>query len=142
MADVLVKLDNRAIATFLRSPTGPVLAEQIRKGDRVQSLAKQQVGYDQNKEPGEEGGEHLRDTIIKRVVQGSAGPEVWVGSEHPRARMHHDGTEPHDIYPVKAKALRFTTTGGVTIFARRVSHPGTDANRYLTEPLERVMREG
>lgn len=141
MAD-LVRLDARAIATFLRSPGGPVLADQIRKGDRVQQLAKQQVGYDAKKPPGEEGGEHLRDTIVKRVVQGSRGPEVWVGSEHPRARLHHDGTEPHDIVPVRAKVLRFTTTGGVTIFARRVSHPGTDPNPYLTGPLERVFREG
>jgi hypothetical protein len=46
------------------------------------------------------------------------------------------GTPPHEIRPVRAKALRFPTRGGVTVFARVVHHPGTKAldivKKFLT----------
>lgn len=43
------------------------------------------------------------------------------------ARMLATGTRPHDIYPVRARALRFVTRGGGVVYAQHVSHPGTRA---------------
>lgn len=139
-SDPFVVMDSRAIAEYVRSPSGPLFMYEMELAQRVEDLAKQQVGYSTDKPAGEEGGEHLRDTIVKRIVEGPDGPEILVGSAHPRARLHHEGTVAHEIVPVKAKVLSFMV-GGIRVFARRVLHPGTAANHFLTDPLEQVMRE-
>lgn len=46
----------------------------------------------------------------------------------------HEGTTPHVIRPVRAKALRFRW-GGQVVFARRVNHPGNRANPWLRNAL-------
>lgn len=133
-----VKLDPIAVATLFRSEHAPVMRHVTTVGTRVQTGAKERVGYDAEKVPGEEGGEHLRDTIVKRFVTGPEGPSVWVGSSHPRARLHHDGTQPHVIVPRKGRVLRFVVNGQV-VYARRVQHPGTDPNPYL---IDAAVAEG
>jgi hypothetical protein len=42
------------------------------------------------------------------------------------------GTKPHEIRPKNKKSLRFTS-GGETIFAKKVNHPGMKA-RPIVEP--------
>ena len=51
-------------------------------------------------------------------------------------------TPPHDIVPVKARALAFAGAGG-TMFARRVHHPGSviPAHAYLGGALEALRDE-
>lgn len=44
------------------------------------------------------------------------------------------GTRPHVIRPRVKKALRFTK-GGAIIFATKVNHPGTRANRWWDDTL-------
>jgi len=44
------------------------------------------------------------------------------------------GTRPHEIRPVKAKALAFQI-GNRTIFAKRVYHPGTKPNPYHIDTM-------
>ena len=100
---------------------------------KVQEGAKRRVGYSLDKPSGEEGGEHLRDTIVKRFVTGPEGPSVLVGSAHPRSRMHHDGTRPHVIVPRKGRVLRFKTSDGRVVYARKVNHPGTRPNPFLID---------
>jgi hypothetical protein len=51
--------------------------------------------------------------------------------------MVNDGTRPHVIKPVTAKALRFKV-GGRTVFARLVHHPGTRARPFLDRALQEV----
>lgn len=46
------------------------------------------------------------------------------------AIMVHEGTGPHEIRPVNAKALHFNGT-----FAKVVHHPGTPAFKYIERPL-------
>lgn len=48
-----------------------------------------------------------------------------------------EGTKPHDIKPVKAKALRFWIEGN-TIFAQLVHHPGSLPNPYHKRVLARL----
>jgi len=48
-----------------------------------------------------------------------------------------EGTMPHDIFPKKAKALRFEI-GGKVIFAAHVKHPGTKPNPYHMRVWDRL----
>ena len=49
-----------------------------------------------------------------------------------------EGTEPHDIRPINAKALRWFGPGGVPIFAMLVHHPGNKPNPYHRRVLARL----
>lgn len=40
-----------------------------------------------------------------------------------------EGTAPHEIHPVQARCLAFQSGGG-TVFAMKVNHPGTKPNDY------------
>lgn len=67
----------------------------------------------------------------------------------PYAKFVERGTAPHEIRPVKAKALRwFTPVGRVApglgmgktaVFAKRVFHPGTPANPFVARTREIVQ---
>lgn len=147
MARVVVH--GEQVAAFLRSPEGDVGRLMISLATRVQDLAKAYVGYDARKPSGEEGGAHLRDTIVKRIVETPNGITVYVGSDHPIALLHHTGTRAHMIYPREPRTigsdgkahggiLAFEVDGHL-VFATVVHHPGTKPNPYLTRPLEIVM---
>jgi hypothetical protein len=75
------------------------------------------------------------------------GPAVLVGTNSEIYGYVNDGTKPHDIYPKRAKVLRFqggysakTSPGvigsgaggssGATVFSRGVRHPGTKARNF------------
>lgn len=84
----------------------------------------------------------MRDSIVKRLqTQKSSGlPLGIVGSSHPIALIHHEGTKAHIILPVKARALRFPgPTASGFVFAKVVHHPGTRPNRYLTDNIPLAM---
>ena len=49
-----------------------------------------------------------------------------------------EGTQPHIIKPVKAKALRFETAEGMVVFAMRVQHPGNKPNPYHIRVMEQL----
>lgn len=51
----------------------------------------------------------------------------------------HQGSSPHDIYPVNKKVLRFTPAGaGAPIFRPMAHHPGTTARPWLRRAAEEV----
>lgn len=50
-----------------------------------------------------------------------------------------EGTKPHEIRPVKAKALRWFDQAGNPIFAMVVHHPGNKPNPYHRRVLRRLM---
>lgn len=62
------------------------------------------------------------------VIAGRRGITNYLGD-------HMYGTPRHVIRPRRKRALRFTS-GGAVIFARRVNHPGTRANPFLTRALD------
>lgn len=79
---------------------------------------------------------------VRRTIYGYTA-EIW--STAPYAIFVHEGTRPHEIRPnPPRKALRFASGGGGRIvFARRVHHPGTKAQPFLKDALDRVApREG
>jgi phage gpG-like protein len=78
----------------------------------------------------------LRSSIGAELLPGSA---VTIGTNVVYARIHEFGgrTRPMTIEPVRRTALRFTV-GGRTVFAKRVSHPGSHipARPYLRPAVD------
>jgi hypothetical protein len=133
-------IDSAALSNMLRGPNGEVVRDLIRRAETLQRLAKNQCGFGKGNDPHG----HLRNSIVKRVMTGSgATPQVMVGSSHPIALIHHEGTQPHTIEPKRANALAWedgSAQGGMR-FATIVSHPGTKPNRYLTDNLPAISHE-
>jgi hypothetical protein len=113
---------------FLNSPSGDVGGYMRSVGLRITAAAKAQVGVRTGA---------LRASIHMRHFRDTRGQYVRIGSSHPYARMHHDGTDPHLITPNKAQKLRFVSKGFL-VYTHLVRHPGTKPNRYLTDNLKLV----
>ena len=64
--------------------------------------------------------------------------KVSVGSDDKIALIHHNGTRPHHIVPINGKALRFNYRGRI-VYRTHVYHPGTKPNRYLSDPMTKVI---
>lgn len=114
---------------YLNSPTGEVGRFLAKKGTKITAAAKAQVGV-------KTGG--LRASIHMRHVRDTRGQHLKIGSNLSYARAHHEGTKPHIIRPNRAKMLRFVSRGDV-VFAAAVKHPGTRANRYLTDNMRKFV---
>ena len=115
---------------YLNSPNGEVGRYLRMKGNQIMVLSKAMVGMRTGA---------LRASIHMRHSRDPRGQYVKIGSTLPYARMHHEGTRPHMIYPKKAQILKFTTKGK-TVYAHSVRHPGTRANKYLTTRMRQVIR--
>jgi hypothetical protein len=115
-----VVLDN-----FLNNPTGDVGDFLDKKGKEILALAKAKVGVRTGK---------LRNSLHMRHMRDPRGQYVWVGSTLDYALAHHEGTGPRTITPKSGKVLRFVSRGQI-VYAHSVQHPGTKANRYLSEAL-------
>ena len=117
-----------ALRKLLKSPDGAVGKHLRKKGKLVELAAKRQVGVRTGA---------LRSSIHMRHGRDVRGQYVMVGLKLPYAKMHHEGTRPHMIFPNKASILRFSKRGQV-IYAHAVAHPGTRANKYLTDNLKLI----
>lgn len=140
-----VTIDAIKLAEFIRSPEGPVFRRLIEDGEAVKDEAKRLVGVyeppdgysasNRQRRPGT-----LRDSIVKRVVSQDGAPAVIVGSDDPIALIHHEGTIPHTITASRAPMLVFYWKKvGAVVRTFRVSHPGTQPNRFLLNALN-VLR--
>lgn len=132
----------RQLDEILRSPNGDGVRLMLRRADYLQTAAKRQIRIGHVHGGGGFG--NLRDSITKHIMatgSGSAMPIAVVGSDHPIALIHHEGTRPHDIRPRYKRALRWPgATKSGWRFAKVVHHPGTKPNRYLTDNMEAAMR--
>lgn len=113
---------------LLKDPRGPVGKHLDKKGRLIVAAAKRQVGVRTGA---------LRSSIHMRHLRDSRGQYVKIGSELKYALAHHEGTKPHMIYPDRAQKLRFVKRGAI-IFAGAVRHPGTKANKFLTDNLKLI----
>lgn len=137
-----VVIDSTKLAELLRGPNGPVVRELIEAGELVKREAQRRVGVYQppdaysaanrRRRPGT-----LRDSIVKRLVDRGGKVVLQVGSEDGIALLHHEGTEPHVIAARRRPMLVFywPKVGRVVAF-KRVNHPGTSPNRFLTDALQ------
>lgn len=136
---VNVVVNGAALATLLKGQNGPVYSDMIRRAQLVQDAAKKQIRMGRVRSGSGSAGTNLRNTVIKRVVKHGDGIALIVGSYSPIALLHHNGTRPHVILPKRAKILAFPASSGGVIFARKVNHPGTKPNRYLTDNLHLAL---
>lgn len=88
-----------------------------------------------------------RNNVILSVTD----REVRYGNRANYAVPVHEGSRPHDIRPVRRRALRFAAggsarlsgtprSGSSVIFAKRVRHPGNKPNPWMKRGLEAAMR--
>lgn len=137
-------MDGAAMAEMLRSPSGPVGRHLIERATIVQAAARQQAPESAA------GGDHepgcLRDSIVKRAERYGEDLAIRIQSDTTSCSPDrlsyslfvHEGTEAHDIFAKPGGVLAFNWPGGPTggmFFATAVHHPGTEANRYLTDNL-------
>jgi len=113
---------------LLNSPEGDVGKYLAKKSRLITAAAKAQVGVRTGA---------LRSSIHMRHLRDSRGQYVKIGSNLDYALLHHQGTKPHVIRPDRAKVLRFVR-GSRIIYTTSVMHPGTKANRYLSDNLKLV----
>jgi hypothetical protein len=123
-----------------RSPTGAVARDLVRRAKLVETAARQQIRLGHvagGPRTRKVANRNLRDTIRTRIAYTDWQPPVaFVGSDHPIALIHHEGSKPHTIVPRRAKALAFySSRAGGMIFTKRVNHPGTKPSRFLTDNL-------
>lgn len=132
-AKITVKpIDTRALAELLRSPSGGVARELLRRGKRVETAAKKLVGVDSGR---------LRASITTELVDdASGGLRARTGTNVSYARYHHDGTgiygpRGRPIVPVNSRFLRFTVRGVPDyVYARSVR--GSRGTQYLKRALD------
>lgn len=127
MAKVIIR--KPAYNFEFNNPDGMVGRYLANKGRKLEVLAKAQVGVRTGA---------LRSSIHMRHSRDPRGQYVMVGSRLNYALMHHEGTKPHLIVANNAKVLRFVK-GSSIVYAHSVMHPGTRANRYLSDNLRKVM---
>lgn len=141
-------LNNAEIQRMTTGESGPVIRELMRRAELLVQAAKRQVRVGHVAAGQGSSGVNLRDTITKRIVRNptTGGIEIVVGSNHPIALIHHEGTRPHLIRPRPERLARNPNAmlafpgGGGVIFAREVHHPGTHPNRYLSDNLPIITR--
>jgi hypothetical protein len=123
----VIRIDWAAVDRMLNSPTGMVGRDCQQRADRTAARARQFA-------PGS-----MSERIAPPVVQpGPGGPSADITVRHEAVGYIINGTRPHQIRPVRAKALRFTV-GGRVVFARLVNHPGTKPDDFLNKSLPAAL---
>lgn len=102
-----------------------LMANQILQG------AKRQVGVKSG---------HLRKSLHIQHIDGSRGQSVKIGSDVSYALAHHEGTRPHLIAPKAPNTVLRFGSGARVVNTTLVRHPGTKANRYLSDQLRVHVR--
>lgn len=126
---VVTHFDQAGYNELTRSPRGDLYKYLENRGQRLVFLAKRQVGKRSRE---------LEASIGYEVITGSGFPSVRVYARSSHAYVHHEGSRPHLILPKHGRYLRFRV-GGKIVYAHVVRHPGTKANRFLTDNLATVI---
>lgn len=127
---VNVKFNDAALDKLLNHPSGPVGRHMRTVGLKILAGAHTMSG--------------LRTGSLRRRMYMDHGRKgryqyVEVGSKARHAYWHHEGTRPHRILPENGRVVRFNV-GGKVVYAKKVMHPGTRPNPFLTVPMRRVVR--
>lgn len=119
------ELDTKGMRDLLISDDGEVMSDLKRRGRLILMASKRQVGVDTGE---------LKESGHLETHRRWGNPEVWVEYDNEIALLHHEGTRPHAIEARGPKMLRYSSRGRIA-YARRVEHPGTEPNRYLSDNL-------
>ena len=114
----------------LNTRKGSLWRYMERVGDEMVAGAKLQVGVRTGA---------LRNSIHKRHLGNMSGQYLWIGSTKNYAYLHHEGTRPHLILPKEADGVLIFRKGVRVISTKRVLHPGTKPNRYLSDQLRKPL---
>ena len=117
---------------FKTSPTQDIGKYLYRCATRLKRLSK-------NDAPIRSGALKKSITIL-RYNRGPVGPSIEVGATVPHAYYVHEGTQPHTIKALPGRVMGFKHNGRI-IYARKVNHPGTKPNRYLSTHLYAAIQE-
>jgi HK97 gp10 family phage protein len=118
---VSISIDGSALNRLLRSPTGPVARDMLRRGEKVRAAAKRRIDS--------RTGALARSITVSIVVQGDvAGCQI--GTNLYYARFVHDGTGIYGparrpIRPQRGRALAFSTGSGNVVVASSRGQRGT-----------------
>lgn len=121
-------LDRGRIERMLRLPGGIVHRNMERRVRRVETEAI-------NRAPGSVG------QGIRVSIQRGPGGEFRgvIRSTHPASIYLVNGTRPHMIFPRRPGGVLRFTVGGRVVYARYVSHPGTQPNNWLRDALRAAL---
>lgn len=108
---------------------GAVWRAMRRKGALGTQLAKAQVGVDTGA---------LRSSISYDISSVPYRVTVNIVASDSKAVMHHEGTKPHIIKASRTKVLKFRY-GGEAQYTAVVHHPGSRANRFLSDQLPKLV---
>lgn len=96
-------------------------------------FSKQQKGYDPA--PLVENGS-LRASAVEESnpyhIEEIKGGALEIGSKHPLAAIHNEGTKPYVIRPKNGRYLTFFNAGGQRVFATEIHHPGVPARPFIS----------
>jgi hypothetical protein len=121
-------LDRTRIERMLRLPGGIVYRNMERRVRRVEAEAIRRA-------PGS-----VKQGIRVRIERGPGGEfRGRVISTHPASIYLVNGTRPHMIFPRRPGGVLRFTVGGRVVYARYVSHPGTQPNDYLRAALRAAL---
>jgi len=128
MAGVRIVLDRVGLFQLLRSPTGVVARDALKRGHRVQNLAQRLAPVDTGR---------LRNSINVRLKPGIRGVTVEVGTSLSYAMIQHDGS---GVYgprhrPIRARRgkVMVFTWHGQRVYAREVS--GVRGTKFLSRAV-------
>jgi hypothetical protein len=140
MAKVITTFNYIEIDKLLNQPTGDTGRFLRKKAERLRDAARRQAGVNTGR---------LRRSIrVYGHRRSAVGQQIQVGSSVPYALMHHEGTKPHIITPNNHRFLKFKPKGvskagwnvlaDGSVLARKVRHPGTKPNRYLSDSVKYI----
>jgi len=146
-AEVIFEINPIAWQRMTRLPTGMVARDLRRRAELVRHAAYDQIrpGHASADFENAQGkvsfrNQNLRETLrVKMAYTDWQPPVAFVGSTHPIALLHHEGTAPHTIVPRRARILAFPDAMGQMVFTKMVHHPGTMPNRYLTDNIHLAL---
>jgi hypothetical protein len=115
----------------MRNPGGMVGKHMSLLGLRMLDKARAQVGKDTGA---------LARSIGMSVDRAAYGVKLTVYAKNKKAFMHHEGTRPHVILPKDPGGILVFSKGTRVIKTKRVMHPGTRANRFLSDQLREVPK--
>ena len=137
---VTMKVNTRVLDRVFKDTKGDVGIELYKRARRMARHAKNQAPIG----TGPTAGRLKRSIKVYRHQRYTKGQTIRVGTSVPYAMYVHEGTRPHMIYPQNpGGALKFVPKGGTrVIITKRVKHPGSRPNRFLTDNVKYIYLPG